>query len=152
MKSLYRKPSYVYVASSWRNYMQAGICAALRSAGIDHYDFKDSEGFHWSEVDLTLDNDGLVTEQAYLRAIQEPRAEAGFARDMKALNNSDCTVLVLPAGNSAHLELGYARGRGQRTCILLPVGADVRPDLMYKMADLITGDMMELLTWLGVDD
>lgn len=34
--------------------MQSGVCAALRSAGIDHYDFKHprvgENGFHWSEV------------------------------------------------------------------------------------------------------
>lgn len=46
-------PSYVYVASSWRNPMQPGVCAALRSAGIDHYDFKNpagGTGFSWRQV------------------------------------------------------------------------------------------------------
>ena len=44
---------YVYVASSWRNPIQPAVCAALRSAGIDHYDFKNPEGgtgFSWKEV------------------------------------------------------------------------------------------------------
>lgn len=47
------KPSYVYVASSWRNPMQPAVCATLRSAGIDHYDFKNPEGgtgFSWKQV------------------------------------------------------------------------------------------------------
>lgn len=46
-------PSYVYVASSWRNPMQPMICETLKVAGIDHYDFRNPEGgtgFSWSEV------------------------------------------------------------------------------------------------------
>lgn len=48
------RPSYVYVASSWRNPFQTAVCAALRSAGIDHYDFKNpagGTGFSWRDVD-----------------------------------------------------------------------------------------------------
>ena len=47
------KPNYIYVASSWRNPMQPAVCATLRAAGIDHYDFKNPEGgtgFSWREV------------------------------------------------------------------------------------------------------
>lgn len=48
-------PEYVYVASSWRNPMQPGICAALKAAGIEHYDFRNPEpgndGFRWTDVD-----------------------------------------------------------------------------------------------------
>lgn len=44
---------YVYVASSWRNPVQEDVVAALRSGGVDCYDFKNPEGgtgFSWSEV------------------------------------------------------------------------------------------------------
>jgi len=47
------KPDYVYVASSWRNPVQVAVVAALRSAGIDCYDFKNppgGTGFSWKEV------------------------------------------------------------------------------------------------------
>lgn len=47
------RPGYVYVASSWRNPIQVAVCAALRSVGIDHYDFKNppnGSGFSWREV------------------------------------------------------------------------------------------------------
>jgi hypothetical protein len=47
------KPRYVYVASSWRNEMQPAVCATLRAAGIDHYDFRNppgGTGFSWREV------------------------------------------------------------------------------------------------------
>jgi hypothetical protein len=47
------RSEYVYVASSWRNLAQPAVVAALRTAGIDCYDFKNPEGgtgFSWSEV------------------------------------------------------------------------------------------------------
>ncbi len=152
MQSLYEKPNYVYVASSWRNAMHTGICAMLRAAGIDHYDFK-KDGFSWSDVGLPdTGASGTCNKDTYLKALQHPNAVAGFDRDYTALCKATCTILVLPAGNSAHLELGYAIGECQRTAILMPQGEDIRPDLMYKLADLITDDVMQLLTWLGVSD
>lgn len=47
------RPSYVYVASSWRNPFQQAVIEALRGAGIDCYDFKnpgEAAGFSWREV------------------------------------------------------------------------------------------------------
>lgn len=47
------KPSYVYVASSWRNPMQQLVVETLRAASIDCYDFRNPEGgtgFSWREV------------------------------------------------------------------------------------------------------
>lgn len=57
-------------------------------------------------------------------------ARAGFLKDMNALTAADATVLVLPCGRSAHLELGYAIGAKQKTLVLLddPIS---EPELMY---------------------
>lgn len=47
-------PDYVYVASSWRNPLHAGVVAALAAADVPHYDFKNPEGgtgFSWKEVE-----------------------------------------------------------------------------------------------------
>lgn len=56
------KPSYVYVASSWRNPIQPAVCAILAAAGIDHYDFRNPEGgtgFSWSEVKPASGTDSI---------------------------------------------------------------------------------------------
>lgn len=48
------RPTYVYLASSWRNPLQPAVSAVLTAAGIDHYDFRNPEGgtgFAWSEID-----------------------------------------------------------------------------------------------------
>lgn len=147
------KPRYVYVASSWRCEMQAAVVASIRLAGIDCYDFKNppnNSGFGWEEV-MPYDAGGLVYEDDYLRGLKHPRAEEGFREDFSAMERADTCVLVLPCNRSAHLELGWCVGQGKRTAVLLD-GPMVTPELMYKMVDLITPSMPELLAWLGVQE
>lgn len=38
-------PTYVYVASSWRNYLHHAVVATLRYASIDCYDLVDLLGW-----------------------------------------------------------------------------------------------------------
>jgi len=150
------KPSYVYVASSWRNNYHVAVVTALRVAGIPCYDFKRDEGaqFSWHEVDV--DSTGETYEK-YKNGLMHPRAEAGFASDFNALKRASHCVLVLPCGRSAHLEAGWMIGQGKPTAILMMpethLPDDVyTPELMYKMADYITNSLFDLLGWLGVED
>lgn len=155
------RPNYVYVASSWRNPMQTAVCAALRSVGIDHYDFKHpapgEEGFHWSEVMPSYQRVGpgspeqLADADEYIKALEHPIAVDGYNRDWQAMQKADCCVLVLPCGRSAHLELGWFVGQEDRTAILLD-GPQVTPELMYRMVDYVAPTLLDLLGWLGVED
>jgi hypothetical protein len=52
----------IYVASSWRNDYQPAAVAALRAAGHEVYDFKDSEGFNWREVDPDFDSNHVTSD------------------------------------------------------------------------------------------
>lgn len=149
----------VYVASSWRNAMQAGVVAGLRSApGFEVYDFKHpapgNEGFHWSEVMPSYDHETCQMDD-YLKALEHPISEAGFRSDFDAMKWADTCVLVLPCGRSAHLELGWFVGQGKRTAILLDGDLNdgqVTPELMYKMVDYVAPSFFDLITWLGVED
>lgn len=140
--------TYVYVASSWRCPMQPAVVAILKAAGVDHYDFRNPEGgagFAWSDIDpdwMAWDADTFV------RLLDDPIAEKGYRADFAAMERADTFVLVLPCGRSAHLELGWAVGQGKRTAILTQNGQE--PELMYKMVDLVTSSVMDLLEWLGV--
>ena len=154
------KPEYVYVASSWRNLMQAGVCATLRSAGIPHYDFKNPEGgtgFSWKQVKPEGAPDGVAAKgsdwepvDTYLEMVNHPVATAGFKADFDAMQRADTFVMVLPCGKSAHLELGWAVGAGKRTIILLE--DPVEPELMYRMVDEMATSLFDLLGLLGVED
>ena len=146
-------PSYVYVASSWKNPYQPAVCAVLKAAGIDHYDFRNppnGAAFSWEQIaDLPI-LDGLADRDTYRRMLDHPVAEAGFAADYAAMDKADTFVLVLPCGKSAHLELGWAVGQGKRTAILLE--DPIQPELMYRMVDHLSPSVHELLGWLGVED
>jgi hypothetical protein len=129
----------IYVASSWRNDFQPGVVAALRLDGHEVYDFKDSEGFHWSEVDP---NWKLWTPRGYIEGLDHPCAERGFNRDMKALRECEALVMVMPCGPSASMEMGWAVGSGKPVAIFVPGLRE--PDLMVKMAGLVTDDFQKI--------
>lgn len=150
---LYPKPEYVYVASSWRNETHPLVVEILRSAGISCYDFKRDEGaqFNWAETDPEWRTNWNGRVDEFLGMLVHPRARQGFKSDYGAMLRADAFVLVHPAGRSAHLELGWAVGAGRRTAIYIPDGLD-EPDLMYSMVDLVTDNILDLLTWLGVED
>ncbi len=114
----------IYVATSWNNPQQPEVVATLRAHGYDVYDFRrpaaDNSGFSWKDVEpdpkpVKLPNGGLVFRtMAKIKAmLSHPKANEGFQLDMAALDTCDVVVLVLPCGASAHLELGYAVGRGK---------------------------------------
>lgn len=139
----------IYVASSWRNTTQPIVVQALRD--LDHvvYDFRDDDGFHWSEIDPTYKGvgEGVGTSPAqYVEMLAHPLAKRGYARDIEALDECDLCVLVLPCGKSAHLELGRASGRGSGTAILCE--DPMQPELMYGMADHVAVDLDDLLRFV----
>ncbi len=128
----------IYVASSWRNKFQASVVDALRKDGHEVYDFMDSEGFHWEEVDPKW----LEWPQdipKYLAGLNHPCADRGFNRDMEALAQCDVCVYVMPCGVSASLEAGWACGAGRPLIVYVPGLKE--PDLMVKMADIVTDNL-----------
>lgn len=126
----------IYVASSWRNDYQPEVVKALREDGHNVYDFKDSEGFHWSEVDEKWKE---WTPESYLIGLSHPCAQRGFNRDMEALRNCEACVYVMPCGPSASMEMGWAAGVGKLVLVYIPALRE--PDLMIKMADFISTDL-----------
>ena len=92
----------IYVASSWRNKFQQGVVQTLRADGHEVYDFQDSEGFHWTEVDGGW-QDWPDDIPKYLNGLKHPCAERGFSRDMTALRECNLCVYVMPCGVSASL-------------------------------------------------
>lgn len=126
----------IYVASSWRNTHQPIVVKHLREDGHDVYDFKDSDGFHWSEVDP---NWKAWTPTQYIDGLDHPCSHRGFNRDMAALRGSEACVYVMPCGVSASLEAGWAVGAGKRVLVYVPELRE--PDLMVKMAEIVTDDL-----------
>lgn len=90
---------------------------------------------YWKAYEKDKGND-------YIHALEGYAAEHVFEFDKHHLDTSSAAVLVLPAGRSGHLELGYMAGRGAYTAILLtPEYEDERFDVMYKFANRVTYDL-----------
>lgn len=143
----------IYLASSWRNKHHGRLLEALRHAGHVAYDFKQprpgERGFAWSEIDPAWQT---WTPSAFAAALEDPLAAHGYAQDMRALQDAEAVVLLLPCGRSAHLEAGWAAGKGKPLLVFLPVGEPFEPELMYRMAAKIvttTGECLTVLAEIG---
>lgn len=140
----------IYVASSWRNARQPEVVARLRAAGHEVYDFRNpapgDAGFGWRQC---ATDDQLRDGRRFRdEVLTHPIARRGFDFDMGALRGADAMVLVLPCGRSAHLELGWATGAGQRTLVLLDEPMS-EPELMYLMNSRICTSLEEVVEALA---
>jgi len=143
---------YIYVASSWRNGHYPLVVKMLRGVGAANgadepnwgvHDFRDAVGhFLWSDIDPDWERWDTNT---YRERLQHPAAHVGFTRDKGALDRATACLLVGPCGRSAHLELGYAMGRGLPTAIYLPERQE--PELMYRLADRVLVSGAEVMDW-----
>lgn len=139
-----------YVASSWRNERYPEVVRRLKESKlVEVYDFRNPEdkpgGFSWNEH--APDWREWSAERLRYELLQEP-GRTHFARDMAALEQADVCVLVAPAGRSAHLEAGFARGAEK---FLLILAVDEEPELMYGMGRIVTS-VEELLDALKMVD
>ena len=88
---------------------------------------------------------------SFREALQMDFTETAFNFDMKYLSKADVGVLVMPAGRSAGLELGWLLGRGKPGYILYD-GEPERPDLMAKLATGVCFSVEELIEILSLSE
>lgn len=79
----------------------------------------------------------------YGQALRGHAARHVFDFDEYHLNRSDIGLLVLPAGKSGHLELGYMIGRGKPGYVLFDKEPE-RWDVMYQFAKGVFFDLNSL--------
>ena len=134
----------IYVASSWRNVWFPAVVEVLRCAGHEVYDFRNppdgGSGFRWSDVDERWLE---WTPQQYREKLEHPLAVRQFANDIRAMEECDVCVLLLPCGRSAHTEAGWFAGNGKRVFLYIPERQE--PELMYKLFYKVCCSMDELL-------
>ena len=134
----------IYVASSWRNAYYTEVVARLREAGHEVYDFRNppsgDPGFKWSSVDEDFME---WTPQHYREMLEHPKAVRQFGNDIRAMEECDTCVMVLPCGRSAHTEAGWFAGRGKLTLAFIPERQE--PELMYKLFSGVCCTMEELI-------
>ena len=85
--------------------------------------------------------------RTYEEALVGRAATNTFRYDKSNLDRCDACVLVLPAGKSGHLELGYFIGCGKPGYILLDAEYD-RWDVMYRFATKVVRTTDQLISEL----
>lgn len=138
----------VYLAGSLRNPAIVSLHRRLEELVPDCDFFSD-----WAAAHEAGDDAWKEYEQArgftFLEALDRPAARHVFEFDKRNIDRSDVLVLVLPAGRSAHMELGYAIGRGKVGFILLDPSSETdRWDVMYCFAHGVYADVEDLATAL----
>ncbi len=120
----------IYLIGSLRNSEVPAIATALRERGWDVFDDWYAAG---PEADDYWQKYETARGHNYREALSGYAARHVFKFDKAHIERCDVGLLVLPAGKSGHLELGYMLGTGKPGYILLPEKTD-RYDVMYKFA------------------
>jgi len=138
----------VYVIGSLRNPRVPVVAAAIRAAGFDAFDDWYAAG---PEADDIWQRYEQQRDHTYATGLAGWHADHVYSFDRHHLTRCGRGVLVLPAGKSAHIELGFMIGLGKPGFILLESGEPDRWDVMYKFATVVY-DLPQLLEELGAQD
>jgi hypothetical protein len=138
----------IYVIGSLRNPNIPEVAEAIRArTGIDVFDdwhaFGPESDDHWQRYET-------YRGSSYYEALRGRAARNAYSFDKHHLDRSDAAVLVLPAGKSAHLEIGYMVGQGKRTFVLFPEEPE-RWDVMYQFVDEVFFSLEDFLKHLEIE-
>jgi hypothetical protein len=133
------KKLYVYLIGSLRNPSIPHVANEIRKIGFEVFD-------DWFAAGPEADDKWRDYEKArgrtYIEALQGLAADHVFRFDLTHLDACDIAILYLPAGKSAHIELGYAIGKGKLGYIVLD--NPERWDVMYKFAHGVFSNLDDL--------
>ncbi len=135
----------LYLIGSLRNPTVQDVAAQFRRQNWDVFD-------DWAAAGPEADDYWQKYENARGRGVQAAlkgyAAQHVYKYDKSHLDRCAMGLLVLPAGKSGHLELGYLIGCGKPGFILLD-GEPERFDVMYNFAAAVYTNIDEAL--LGMD-
>lgn len=120
----------IYLIGSLRNEKVPDLANKLRRDGFEVFDDWFAAGpeadDHWQAYETQRG-------RSYSEALKGHAAGNVFAFDRRHIERADVGVLLLPAGKSGHLELGFMIGRGKPGFILYDKTPE-RYDVMYQFA------------------
>ena len=131
----------IYIATSWKNeLLTKELAEILRGWGHEVDCFCDTSTgryvFHFSEI-------GDLAELDAINFLADKRSQKAFREDKKWLDWCECVVMLLPCGNSAHLEAGYAKGQNKKL-IIFGEFKKGEFDVMYGFADKLCRSLYKL--------
>ena len=135
----------VYMIGSLKNDQIPHIARKIREElDLEVFDDWFSPG---PEADDFWRNFEKVRGSTYKQALKNHAGKHIFEFDKFHIDRADIGVLVMPAGKSGHMELGYLIGRG-KPCFVLFQEEPERWDVMYQFANEICFSFDELIAEL----
>ena len=131
----------IYLIGSLRNPRVPEVGDALRAEGWDVFDDWYAAG---PEADDYWQKYSQERGQSYTQALEDYAAQHTFEFDKRHLDLAHIGVLVLPAGKSGHLELGYLAGQAKPTYVLMEEEPE-RWDVMLNFATAVCPSLDELV-------
>lgn len=140
-----------YIAGRWRNRDKVNeVRDALRAAGKTVYCFTDNEydgdGIKFQAHAEANPEAMMQTAESLVDWQTNPTFRKIFENDMAGLKASNAYIMVLPAGLSAHMELGVAYGMG-KPCY--GIGAVEKVETLYLMFNRIFPDVSAMVEALA---
>ena len=140
-----KKPNGIYLIGSLKNENIPIIATELREIlKIEIFDDWFSPGpdadDYWRQYEKTRGS-------TYKQALSNWAGKHVFEFDKHHIDRLDIGVLVMPAGKSAHLELGYMLGQGKRGYVFFDKEPE-RWDVMYQFATNVFFNKEELINEL----
>lgn len=134
------KQPVIYLIGALKNPEVPVIGKALREVGFEVFD-------EWWSASPDADEWWQAHERfkgkTYKEALYGYHAKTVFEFDKYHIDRADIGVLLLPAGRSGHLELGYLIGTGKPGYVLFDSEPD-RYDVMYRFAREVCLNLEEL--------
>lgn len=138
----------IYLIGSLRNPRVTEVANELRSYGWEVFD-------DWMAAGPEADDYWLKYEKekgvSMTDALKSYAAKHVFEFDKYHLDRCDMAVLLLPAGKSGHLEIGYMAGQGKSTFALFDSEPD-RWDVMYQFLTGVATDVAMLIDQIKAEE
>ena len=135
-----RAKTHIYVTGSLRNPAVIEVGHRLRKEGYEVVDDWIAAG---PDADTCWQQYETAKGHTYQEALHGRAAENVFNFDLSWVDLCDIGILVMPAGKSSHLELGYMTGQGKPTYILQPDTPE-RFEVMPQFAAGVYTDLEDL--------
>jgi Recombination endonuclease VII len=140
-----RTRKLIYLVGALKNPRIPVVGNHLRQLGFDVMD----EWFTPGELaDINWQAYEKLRGRNYKDALRGRSASNIFMFDRSFIDLADLVILLMPAGKSAMLELGYAKGRGKLACILLDGMEPEKYEVMPNFANQVFKTETDLLDFL----
>lgn len=137
----------IYLIGSLRNLEVPLLANRLRAEGFEVFD-------DWFAAGPEADDYWMQYEKqrghTFAQALNGYAANHVWEYDKSHLHRADAAILLMPAGKSGHLELGYFMGLGKPGYILMDKEPE-RYDVMYRFSSMVHTDEKALVKRLATD-